>query len=86
MKQRSLQVAWSKVAPELNSTQLASIGSFWALRPVATLLQISLGRGTLKWVRLREIRHKIDISERPETLATSSMQRALATSAAGCKH
>ena len=29
MEQRSLQVAWWKVAPDLNYTQLAAIGSFW---------------------------------------------------------
>ena len=39
-------------------------------------LDAIVGRDTLKWVRLREIRHKNDVSERPETLATSSMQRA----------
>ena len=49
------------------------------MRVVATLMQVSVGRGTLKWVRLREIRPKNDVSERPETLATYSMQRALDT-------
>ena len=43
-------------------------------------MQVYVGRDTLKWVRLREIRHKNDVSERLETLATSSIQRALGLS------
>ena len=66
----------SRSRVELNSTGSDRVVFGLATRPVATLLQVSFGRGTLKWVRLREIRNKNDVSERPETLATSSMQRA----------
>ena len=44
---------------------------------MATFCQVSLDRGTIGWVRLRKICHKNDANERTETLATSSMQRAL---------
>ena len=44
---------------------------------MATLLQVSLGRGTLEWVRLWEIRHKTNVNEWPKMLATLSMQQAL---------
>ena len=60
----------------LVTSQLATIGSFGACDQ-RRLMQVSVGRGTLKCVRLREIYHKNDVNERQETLATSSMERAL---------
>ena len=42
-------------------------GHFWTLRLVAS----PVGRCTFKWVRLREIRQKSQVSERQETLGTS---------------
>ena len=60
----------------LRSTRMAAIGSGWGLRPAVTLMQVS-GRSqhTQMDVRLREVRHTNDVNGRPETLATSSMER-----------
>ena len=74
------EIAAIRLVKRRSRVELDSTGSdrvVLGLRLAATLMEVSVGRGTLKWVRLREIRHKNDVNERPETLATSSMERAL---------
>ena len=74
------EIASSRLVKSRSRVELNSTGSdqvVLGLRPAATLMQVSVGRGTLKWVCLRGIRHKNNVNERPETLATSSMERAL---------
>ena len=74
------QVAASSLVKIRSRVELNSTGNdqvVLGLRLVATLMQVSVGRSTLKWALLREIHHKNDVSERPETLMMSSIQRAL---------
>ena len=56
MKHRSAasSLVKSHIQVELNST-----GSYVDLG-LATLMQVAGGRGTFKWLRLREIHHKTD--------------------------
>ena len=63
------EIAASRLVKSGSWVKLNSTGSdrvVLGLRPAATLMQVSVGRGTLKWVRLRGKRHKNDINERPE--------------------
>ena len=55
---------------------MAAIGSFWALQPMVTLLEVFLGQGTFGMGTFEENMSQNDVNELPEMLATFRMQQA----------
>ena len=52
-------------------------GRFGPFNPQRPMLKVSVGHGTLNWVRLKEKYHKMTWNDRPESLSNLSMHQAL---------